>query len=233
MKIIYETVDGTQFLNEDDCLDYEFKLEFQNLKTINIYNAHGEGLETLSSPERAYDESDIVVIHNKDELRDLNAVGQEYGLCSFADEINDIGTFVWNYDICKFEKAPEDFSVEDMDYRVRNLRIEARNKTLLRDTIPVEWLEGDTIDYKSIKDHQYLNDLGFETRENSDCSFSVLGLPGISPTSWGNWGTLYLRDADDNTILIFEKMYKQGIIKLWRSHKITEKGYELVKEEKL
>ena len=73
-----------------------------------------------------------------------------------------------------------------------------------------------SIDYKSKKDHAYVEKLGFEPVMHSDCSYSAPGLKGFSLSSYGDWGTFYTDDADDQGREIFLDMYEKGIIKLWR-----------------
>ena len=44
MKIVYIANDGTQFNNEDDCIDYEWGLKNPEIYTINCFDWNGEKL---------------------------------------------------------------------------------------------------------------------------------------------------------------------------------------------
>ncbi len=74
-----------------------------------------------------------------------------------------------------------------------------------------------SIDYKCQggKDHAFVRGFGYESKMNSDCSYSAPGLAGFSLSSYGDWGTFF-GWADGNSRKIFLDMYERGIIKLWR-----------------
>lgn len=78
---------------------------------------------------------------------------------------------------------------------------------------------GDSIDYRTVgnpDDHAYVKNLGYVPEMHSDCSFSAEGLKGISLSSYGNWGTVFVRRMDETSKEIFLDMYDNEIIKLWR-----------------
>ena len=56
---------------------------------------------------------------------------------------------------------------------------------------------GDSIDYKLVpgaktNDHRIVEEMGYTIRVHSDCTYSAAGLPGISLSSYGDWGTIYV-----------------------------------------
>ena len=87
---------------------------------------------------------------------------------------------------------------------------------------------GHSIDYKCAggKDHRFVENLGFEPKMMSDCTYSAPGLAAFSLSSYGDWGTFYSDWADDAECKMFLDMYEQGIIKLWRirAYLHNEKG---------
>ena len=92
---------------------------------------------------------------------------------------------------------------------------------------------GDSIDYKLVKgakktDHTFVKELGFESHMNSDCSYSAAGLPGLSLSSYGDWGTIFVDWADDNVKKIFLDMCNEGIIIPWRVSKYVREGKNTV-----
>ena len=81
-----------------------------------------------------------------------------------------------------------------------------------------------SIDYRvkeSCADHKYIKDnYGFEIKMNYDCTFTCKELPGLSLSSYGDWGTLYL-DGKEGSLSqkIFDEMINKGIIFIWRINK--------------
>ena len=75
-------------------------------------------------------------------------------------------------------------------------------------------------------DHKWLEDHGYEMKMCQDCSFFVFGLPNLSATSYGDWGSIhddmgeYSKEERINgynkSFNIFCQMYEEGIVKLWR-----------------
>ena len=91
---------------------------------------------------------------------------------------------------------------------------------------------GDPIDYKLIPgakktDHDFIRELGYESKMNSDCSYSAPGLPGLNLSSYGDWGTIYVDWADDNVKKIFLDMCDEGIIVPWRVTKYVREGKDV------
>lgn len=92
---------------------------------------------------------------------------------------------------------------------------------LLKEPFRTAYQNGDSIDYQTnpnskIGDHSYVEKYGYHAEMHSDCSYSAPGLRGFSLSSYGNWGTVYTRDLDDEGKDIFFGMLEEGIIKLWR-----------------
>lgn len=91
---------------------------------------------------------------------------------------------------------------------------------------------GDSIDYKLVNgakktDHTFVKELGYESYMNSDCSYSAKGLPGLSLSSYGDWGTIFVSWADDNVKKIFLDMCNEGIITPWRVRKYVREGKDV------
>lgn len=91
---------------------------------------------------------------------------------------------------------------------------------------------GDSIDYKLVEgakktDHTFVKELGYESHMNSDCSYSAAGLPGLSLSSYGDWGTIFVDWADDNVKKIFLDMCNGGIITPWRVRTYIREGKDV------
>ncbi len=92
---------------------------------------------------------------------------------------------------------------------------------LLKEPFRTAYQNGDSIDYKTnpnskISDHSYVEKYGYYSEMHSDCSYSAPGLHGFSLSSYGNWGTVYTSDLDDEGKEIFFNMIEENIIKPWR-----------------
>ena len=92
---------------------------------------------------------------------------------------------------------------------------------LLKEPFRTAYQNGDSIDYQTnpnskIGDHSYVEKYGYSPEMHSDCSYSAPGLHGFSLSSYGNWGTVYTRDLDDEGKEIFFNMIEENIIKPWR-----------------
>ena len=75
------------------------------------------------------------------------------------------------------------------------------------------------IDYrtKNAADHEFLRKKGYERWMGSDCSYNVNGLPGLSASSYGDWGSYFHTfDKDNEALNVFLEMYEEGIIMPWR-----------------
>lgn len=92
---------------------------------------------------------------------------------------------------------------------------------LLKEPFRTAYQNGDSIDYKTnpnskIGDHSYVEKYGYYSEMHSDCSYSAPGLHGFSLSSYGDWGTVYTKDLDDEGKEIFFNMIEENIIKPWR-----------------
>ena len=91
---------------------------------------------------------------------------------------------------------------------------------------------GDSIDYKLVKgakktDHIFVKELGYESHINYDCTYSAAGLPGLSLSSYGDWGTIFVSWTDDNVKKIFLDMCNEGIIAPWRVRTYIREGKDV------
>lgn len=105
-------------------------------------------------------------------------------------------------------------------------------KEELVNSLPEPWKSvaswGGSIDYKSRGgDHRYVEERGYKSHMNSDCSYSADGLKGFSLTSYGDWGTFFVNWADEEAYGYFVDMYQKGIINLWRARVYVDgQGYD-------
>ena len=94
MKVIFEAFDGTQFDDEEECIDYENKFEHSSVFDIAFFNK--EGNEYYISDlydESAYNNAERVIVHDEKELKDLAWITKENGWCEF-EQIDDVGEWV-------------------------------------------------------------------------------------------------------------------------------------------
>ncbi len=94
MKILYIADDGTQFENEHECTDYEWRLAHPHLNEIKFLNAAGEPILSDPLEEITYDNTETVIIPNEEALQTLQDLADYTGFCEYYD-INSIGT--WNF----------------------------------------------------------------------------------------------------------------------------------------
>ena len=92
---------------------------------------------------------------------------------------------------------------------------------LLKEPFRTAYQNGNSIDYQTnpnskISDHEYVEKYGYTPEMHSDCSYSAPGLHGFSLSSYGNWGTVFTRDLDDEGKEIFFNMIEENIIRPWR-----------------
>lgn len=98
--------------------------------------------------------------------------------------------------------------------------------------LPKPWNQvieyGGSIDYHCKGgDHKYVEERGYTTQMNSDCSYSAPGLRGFNLSSYGDWGTFFTSWADEESLGYFIDMYEKGIIKLWRARVYLDgNGYD-------
>lgn len=76
---------------------------------------------------------------------------------------------------------------------------------------------------EGMNDHEWLKGHGYEAHMANDCSFYVKNLPNLSPTSYGDWGTIFVglfddevKDGYEKSFSVFCQMYDEGVVLLWR-----------------
>lgn len=97
MRIIYIADDGTQFNDEYDCKDYEWKLKHPHLKDIHIFDKDGKEFEDVLSDD-AYNYSAKIVVTSSEAVKDLQALANYTGYC-YYEHINKVGE--WRFDESK------------------------------------------------------------------------------------------------------------------------------------
>lgn len=96
MKTLYIADDGRQFENEYECSNYEFGVSHPHLKTIELYNRHGEKLSNPLDDETYFNFTKIIV-HSEEELADLHDAADYTGFTGYYD-IKSGGTWVFDQD---------------------------------------------------------------------------------------------------------------------------------------
>jgi len=94
MKIIYIADDGTQFDNEVDCTDYEWKLNHPNLKDIFIFDEDGNELKDIFE-EDTYNNSMKIIVSTDEAVKDLQELAGYTGYCCYYN-INKVGEWIFN-----------------------------------------------------------------------------------------------------------------------------------------
>jgi hypothetical protein len=93
MRTIYIADDGTQFDDEYDCQDYEWKLKHPGLKDIIFYDMKDDVLEDIFS-QTTYEDTMKIVVSTDEAVKDLYELGRYYGWCAYED-VTEAGTWVW------------------------------------------------------------------------------------------------------------------------------------------
>ena len=102
MKTLYIADDGKQFEDEYECRNYEFCISHPHLKTIELYDRHGEKLIAPLDDETYFNFTKIIV-HSEEELVDLYEAADYSGFSGYYD-IKDVGTWIFDKDKEKFVK---------------------------------------------------------------------------------------------------------------------------------
>ena len=92
MKILYIADDSTQFEDEWECTDYEWRLAHPHLKEIKFLNAAGELLTSDPLEETTYNNTETVIVPNEAALQELQDLTNYTGFCEYSD-IDSIGTW--------------------------------------------------------------------------------------------------------------------------------------------
>lgn len=97
MQILYKAIDGKIFDNEDECLLYENKNNYSDLKNIEFYSEDGTkcyiDLNDIYN-DNIYQFAEKVIIHNQNEFKCFIWLAEECGWCEFYDQITSPGTWV-------------------------------------------------------------------------------------------------------------------------------------------
>ena len=97
MKIFYQAEDGKIFDNEDECLEYEYKLKFPEIFNICFYDKDGllyHINEDNIFNDDYYFKAEKVNIYNKTDLIVFQKLARECGWCEFTDYITSPGTWI-------------------------------------------------------------------------------------------------------------------------------------------
>lgn len=94
MRTIYIADDGTQFDNEFDCEDYEWKLSHPNLKDVHIFDKDGNEFEDIFS-EDAYNYSSKIVVSSDEAAKEMQDLANFTGYC-YYEHINKAGEWIFD-----------------------------------------------------------------------------------------------------------------------------------------
>ena len=94
MRIIYIADDGTEFDDEFDCEDYEWKLNHPHLKDVHIFDEYGKEFRNIFD-EASYDYSTKIVITNEEALKDFEEFTEYAGFACYRS-IDKVGE--WKFD---------------------------------------------------------------------------------------------------------------------------------------
>lgn len=94
MKIIYIADDGTQFDNEFDCEDYEWKLNHPHLKEVHAFDKDGNEFKNIFA-EDTYNYSARIVVESDSAAKELQELADYTGYC-YYEQIEKAGE--WYFD---------------------------------------------------------------------------------------------------------------------------------------
>lgn len=103
MKIIYIADDGTQFNDEFECKDYEWKLHHPYLKDVHCYDKDDNELQDIFSEDTYGDTVKIIVFNNK-AVKDLQDLSIYTGFCCY-ENISECGEWIFDDEIETFVKC--------------------------------------------------------------------------------------------------------------------------------
>lgn len=94
MRIIYIADDGTQFDDEYECKDYEWKLNHPNINNIHVFDKDCHMLHDILS-EDTYNQAATIAVCTTDQVKDIQDLAKYTGFCAY-DNINEVGVWVYN-----------------------------------------------------------------------------------------------------------------------------------------
>lgn len=91
MRTIFIADDGTEFDDEWDCKDYEFRKSL-DLEGIEIYDKYGTRHDPLS--EDGYNNAVKIIVKTERAVSDLNKIAKYTGF-SLYEDVNSVGTWIF------------------------------------------------------------------------------------------------------------------------------------------
>ena len=104
MKIIYEAFDGTQFDNEFECTDYEWKLNHkESLKDLIFYDEDEKVMTDSKLSEDVYSKVMKIEVLSDYGVQALKDIADYTGFSCY-NVVNEVGIWVWNNEDKNFKK---------------------------------------------------------------------------------------------------------------------------------
>ncbi len=97
MKIVYIADDGKKFDNEIECYEYEEGIKHWSLTNIDFFDKKGNPFRIDKNriyEDSTYNNSEKIIVHNENELKDLLWLANACGWCEFYDWIDKPGTWI-------------------------------------------------------------------------------------------------------------------------------------------
>lgn len=91
MRTVFIADDGTQFDDEWNCKDYEFRKSL-DLDDIELYDKNGARLDLLS--EDGYNKAVKIIVKTERAASDLNKIAKYTGFTLYED-VNGVGTWMF------------------------------------------------------------------------------------------------------------------------------------------
>lgn len=100
MRVIYVADDGTEFSDEFECEDYEWKIKHPHLNDVCLYDANNNQLTNLFD-EETYFNTEKIVVPNDFAAADLREFAKYTGYCGYSSIISK-GIWVFDNSRSKF-----------------------------------------------------------------------------------------------------------------------------------
>lgn len=97
MRVIYIADDGTEFDDETECYEYEVGKKHPCLMNVKFFDKNGNMFGIDKNHIYAYstyNNSEKIIIHDEDELKDFLWWSEACGWCEFYEHINAVGVWV-------------------------------------------------------------------------------------------------------------------------------------------